>query len=137
MTNSRRVVEIDLDERAYLFPAGKPMTRLIFAAEGQVIDIDGVFPFNEARTPARIASLGVEDARDLARRMIDAVYQARSQIVASDGARIAVNVLSNGYHLQFGDLNRSTEIFLGTGCIWRVCQGLLRTVDFIAPIEAN
>lgn len=133
----RHTVEVDLDDRAFLFPAGKPMVRLIYGAEGRTVDIDASFPFNEARTPARIITLDVTDAKDLARRLIDAVYQARTQHVISDSARIAINVLTNGYHLQIGDLNHSTDLFLGTGCIWRVCQGLLRAVDHIAPIEAN
>lgn len=133
----RHTVEVDLDDRAFLFPPGKPMTRLIYGAEGRIVDIDGIFPFNEARTRARILSLDIADAKDLARRLVDAVYQARTQHVISDTARIAINVLTNGYHLQIGDLNHSTDVFLGTGCIWRVCQGLLRAVDHIAPIEAN
>jgi hypothetical protein len=29
------------------------------------------------------------------------------------------------------------ELFLSTSCIWRVCQGLLRITDLIAPVEAN
>ena len=133
----RRTVEIDLDERAYLFPSGKPLTRLILGAEGRTIDIDGLFPFNEARTRTRILSLDISDAKDLARRLVDAVYQARTQHVVSDGVRIAITVLTNGYQVQIGDLNRSVDLFLSFGCIWRVCQGLLRAVDHIAPIEAN
>ena len=133
----RHVVEIDLDERAYLFPAGKPMTRLHIAAEGREIEINAIFPFNEARTPARITTLDITDAKDLARRLLEAVYQARTQHVVSDGIRVAINVMTNGYNLQFGDLNHSTDVFLGFGCIWRVIQGLLRAVDHIAPIEAN
>jgi len=43
----------------------------------------------------------------------------------------------NGYHLHGGDLNQSTELFLSAGCIWRVCQGLLRIVDLISPVESN
>ena len=133
----RRTVEIDLDERAYLFPSGKALTRLVLGAEGRTIDIDGLFPFNEARTRTRIISLDIADAKDLARRLVDAVYQARTQHVVSDGVRIAITVLTNGYQVQIGDLNRSTDVFLSFGCVWRVCQGLLRAVDHIAPIEAN
>jgi regulator of extracellular matrix RemA (YlzA/DUF370 family) len=133
----RHTVEVDLDDRAFLFPAGKPMVRLIYGAEGRSVDIDASFPFNEARTRTRILTLDIADAKDLARRLIDAVYQARTQHVISDSARIAINVLTNGYQLQIGDLNHATDIFLGTGSIWRVIQGLLRAVDHIAPIEAN
>ena len=138
MMNTRpNTVEVDLDERAFLFPAGKPITRLIFNAEGRMVDVDAIFPFNEARTQARVLSLDIADAKELARRLVDAVYQARTQLVVSDGVRIAINVMTNGYQLQIGDINRSTDLFLGFGSIWRVCQGLLRAVDYIAPIEAN
>ena len=133
----RHTVEVDLDDRAFLFPAGKPLVRLIYGAQGRSVDIDGSFPFNEARTSTRIVSLDVVDAKELARRLIEAVYQARTQHVISDGAQIAINVLPNGYHIQIGDLNHAIDLFLGTGSIWRVCLGLLRAVDHIAPIEAN
>ncbi len=137
MNTRPNTVEVDLDERAFLFPAGKPITRLIFNAEGRMVDVDAIFPFNEARTQARVLSLDIADAKELARRLVDAVYQARTQLVVSDGVRIAINVMTNGYQLQIGDINRSTDLFLGFGSIWRVCQGLLRAVDYIAPIEAN
>lgn len=137
MNTRPNTVEVDLDERAFLFPAGKPITRLIFNAEGRMVDVDAIFPFNEARTRARVLSLDIADAKELARRLVDAVYQARTQLVVSDGVRIAINVMTNGYQLQIGDINRSTDLFLGFGSIWRVCQGLLRAVDYIAPIEAN
>jgi hypothetical protein len=32
-------------------------------------------------------------------------------------------------------MNQATEIFLSTGCIWRVCHGLLRIMDLTAPVE--
>jgi hypothetical protein len=75
--------------------------------------------------------------KDLARRLIDAVYQARTQLAMSDGMRIAINVIANGYHLQIGDMSDPTDLYLSTGCIWRVCQGLLRVIDHVAPVEAN
>ena len=50
---------------------------------------------------------------------------------------MAINVVANGYHIQIGDMNQATELFLGTAAIWRVCQGLLRALDHIAPVEAH
>ena len=50
---------------------------------------------------------------------------------------LAFSLDSLQYHLQFGDMNSATELFLGTNCIWRVCQGLLRIADLIAPVESN
>jgi len=130
-------VRIDLDDRAFLFPAGKSVSQIAFASEGRLIHIEAVYLFNETHTPPRLLTLGLEDARELARRLVDAVYQARTQLAMSDGMRIAINVIANGYHLQIGDMTDATDLYLSTGCIWRVCQGLLRVIDHIAPVEAN
>lgn len=131
------VVKIDLDDRAFLFPAGKSVAQISFTTEGRAIHLDAVYPFNETHTPPRLLTLDLDDARELGRRLVDAVYQARTQLAMSDGMRIAVNVIANGYHLQIGDMSDPTDLYLSTGCIWRVCQGLLRIVDHIAPVESN
>jgi hypothetical protein len=131
------VVKVDLDERAFLFPAGKLISQISFATDGRVVHLDAVYPFNEARTPPRLLTLSIEDADELARRLVDAVYQARTQLAMSDGMRIAINVIANGYHLQIGDMTDSTDLYLSTGCIWRVCQALLRVTDYVRPVEAN
>jgi hypothetical protein len=62
-----------------------------------------------------------------------------TQLVATDSNRIIINMVANGYHnhLQISDMNHATELFLGTPCIWRVCQGILRIVDLIAPVKNN
>jgi hypothetical protein len=130
-------IKIDLDDRAFLFPAGKSVSQITFVTEARTIHVEAIFPFNETRTPPRILTLGLEDATEFARRLVDAVYQARTQLAVSDGMRIAINVIANGYHIQIGDMTNPTDLYLGTGCIWRVCQGLLRIIDRIAPIEAN
>src|ERR1700733_3407591 len=116
------IIKIDLDERAFVFPAGKSVSQIAFATEGRSIHIEVVYPFNEAHTPPRLVTLGLEDARELGRRLVDAVYQARTQLAISDGMRIAINVVANGYHLQIGDMTEPTDLYLSTGCIWRVCQ---------------
>jgi hypothetical protein len=131
------IVKVDLDDRAFLFPSGKPIVQLAFHAEARVVHVEAVYPFNESRTPPRLMSLALDDARDLGRRLVEAVHTARNQLVVSDSARVAINVVANGYHIQIGDMNQATELFLGTGSIWRVCHGLLRAVDHIAPVEAN
>ena len=78
-----------------------------------------------------------EDAQELARGLVQAVHYAKTQLVITTGVRITINVVANGYHLQIGDVNAATEIFLSTGVIWRVCQGMLRIVDLIAPVESH
>jgi hypothetical protein len=130
-------VKVDLDERAFLFPAGKSVAQLLFLSDGRRIFVEAVYPFNQSHTPPRLLTLDFEDAKDLGRRLIEAVHHARTQLVATAGIRITINVVPNGYHLQIGDMNHSTELFLGTACIWRVCQGLLRIIDLIAPAESN
>jgi hypothetical protein len=130
-------IKVDLDERAYLFPAGKSVSQLLFLSDGRTIFVEAVYPFNQSHTPPRVVALDLEDAREFGRRLIEAVHCARTQLVVTSGIRISINVVANGYHLQFGDMNNATELFLGTNCIWRVCQGLLRVADLIAPVESN
>src|SRR5439155_1441895 len=86
----RFMVKVECDEGSYLFPAGKPIIQLVFSADGPTIHIEAVYPFNESRTSPRIVSLDLEDARELARRLVDAIHQARTQLVVSSGTRIAI-----------------------------------------------
>jgi len=130
-------VKIDLDERAFLFPSGKPLVQLIFVAGGRRIHIDCLYPFNEARTPPRIFTLDLTDAKEFGHRLVEAVHTARTQLVISDGVHITINVVPNGYRLQFGDMNQPLELFIGTASIWRVCHGLLRAIDYVAPVESH
>jgi len=130
-------IKVDLDDRSFLFPAGKSITQLVFQSDGKRIFVEAIYPFNQSHTSPRLLTLDFEDAKDLGRRLIEAVHHARTQLVATDSTRITINVVANGYHLQIGDMNHATELFLGTPCIWRVCQGILRIVDLIAPVENN
>ena len=130
-------VKVDLDDRCFLFPAGKALAQLSFLSDGTLVFVEAVFPFNQSRTPPRLLTLELEDAQELARGLIQAVHYAKTQLVITMGVRITINVVANGYHLQIGDMNAATEIFLSTGVIWRVCQGMLRIVDLIAPVESH
>lgn len=131
------VVQVDLDERAFLFPAGKSVSQMIFTATGASVAIDLTFPFNQTRLAPRLAVLAVDDAAVLARCLTMAVYQARTQHAISETMHITIDVLANGYRLQFGDMHKPLELLLGTACIWRVCQGLLRAVDVISPVQSH
>jgi hypothetical protein len=130
-------VKVDLDDRAFLFPAGKSVNHLLFLSDGRKIYVEAVFPFNQSHTPPRLVSLDLEDAKEFGRRLVEAVHCARTQLALTAGVRITINVVANGYHLQIGDMNSATELFLSSGCIWRVCQGLLRIADLITPVESN
>jgi hypothetical protein len=135
--NAPHVVQVDLDERAFLFPAGKSVSQLILTASGNTVSIDLTFPFNQTRLPPRLAVLDVDDAAVLARCLTMAVYLARTQHAITETMHITIDVLANGYRLQFGDLHKPLELMLGTACIWRVCQGFLRVVDVISPVESH
>ena len=91
----------------------------------------------EAGVAQRVRALEAFLADVYGERQILADGIVPHQLVVTSGIRIAINVIANGYHLQFGDMNSATELFLGTNCIWRVCQGLLRVADLIAPVESN
>ncbi len=134
-------VAVDLDERAFLFrPAplgGKPLTRLVFLPAGQLVHVDAVFAFNASRAQPRLFSLQLEDARLLARTMVDAVFLARTQHAITETMRMAMEVLSNGYRLHVGELDGGMDLYFGTASIWRLCQGLLRAVDTLSPVETN
>lgn len=134
-------VAVDLDERAFLFKpgafGGKPLTRLVFHPAGRVIQVDAVFAFNASRAAPRLFLLELDDARLLARTMVDAVFLARTQHAISETMRIAVEVLTNGYRMHIGELDGGMDLYFGTASVWRLCQGLLRAVDAIAPVESN
>jgi hypothetical protein len=130
-------IKVDLDDRAFLFPAGKSLSQLALSSDGKRVVVEAVFAFNQARTPPRFLTLTYDEAREVARRLVEAVHTARTQLVVTGELRITINVVANGYYFQIGDMNAATELFLGTACIWRVCQAFLRIVDMIAPIESN
>ena len=101
-------VKVDLDDRAFLFPSGKPVIQLVFLAEGRGIQIDASYPFNQARTPPRIATLDLADAKELGLKLVEVVHTAKSQLVVSESSHITISVLANGYRLQFGQ-RRATD----------------------------
>jgi hypothetical protein len=49
----------------------------------------------------------------------------------------SIGAVGSGYLLRLGDHEGMREIFLSTGCIRRVCNGLARAVDFISPIASK
>ncbi|PWC35722.1 hypothetical protein [Azospirillum sp. TSO22-1] len=126
-------VNVELDDRSFLFPAGKPLSHLmIHVDEAGLVRLDAVFQFNESRQPAEIAALGEDDARDFARALIDAVYQGRTQHVLSDEARLAVIFNPNGFVLKFGEERALRELFVNSPAIIRIAQGIMRVVDRLA-----
>jgi hypothetical protein len=132
------VIKVDLDERAFAFPQAKQIQQLhILGYRGHIIRLEATYGYNEARASHELLELPVDDARELIRRLVETVYRATSSQVVSRTTTLSVNVVTNGYLLQLGDHEGMREIFLSTGCIWRVCNGLARAVDFISPIASN
>ena len=60
-------VKVDLDDRAFLFPAGKTLAQFVFVSDGKWIFVEAVYPFNQTRTPPRLLTLDLDDARDIGR----------------------------------------------------------------------
>src|ERR1043165_4584335 len=94
----RHEIKVDLDDRSFLFPAGKALAQLMFSCDSRRIFIDAVFPFNQTRTPPRLLALELEDAREFARKLVEAVHYARTQLVVTEGIRVSIAVVANGYH---------------------------------------
>lgn len=126
----RTLINVEMDERTVLFPDGKFLSHVsVFEDDEGWVRLDAVFLFNESRQPPDIAVLDVEDARELARGIMDAVFQGRTQHVLSDTAKIALIFNPNGFVLRFGDGAALRELFLASPAIIRLAQGLLRIVD--------
>src|SRR4051812_27022656 len=98
-------VKVELHERAFVFPAGKPVIQLVFQTEGKRIHIDAVYPFNQSRTSPRLFSVNLDDGRELGHKLVEVVHTARTQLVVSEGVHLSINVVANGYRLQFGDMS--------------------------------
>ncbi len=132
------VIKVDLDERAFAFPQGKQVLQLhILAYRPHRIRIEATYAYNEARDGHELFELPTDDARELVRKLVESVYRAQSSQVVSRTTTLSIGVATNGYLLQFGDHESMRELFLSTACIWRVCNGLARAVDFISPIASN
>jgi hypothetical protein len=132
------VIKVDLDERAFAFPQAKQILQLhILVYRPQLVRIEATYAYNEARASHELFELPADDARELVRKLVETVYRATSSQVISRSTTLSINVVTNGYLLQMGDHEHIREIFLSTGCIWRVCNGLARAVDFISPIASN
>lgn len=132
------VVKIDLDERAFVFPQHKSVQQLhLHVIRPNTVRFEAVYAFNLNRESPVLFELTGDDTAELARRLVEAVYRAQSSQVVSATASLSITVVANGYIIQHNDAAGPTEFFLGSGCIWRVCGGIARAVDFLSPIASN
>ncbi|WP_042688641.1 hypothetical protein [Azospirillum sp. B506] len=138
---SKLVINIEVDDRTVLFPDGKFLSHIALhegeAPDGGTVRLEGVFLFNESRLGPDIASLDVEDARELARSILDAVFQGRTQHVLSEAAKIAVIFNPNGFVLRFGEGAALRELFIGSPAIVRLAQGVLRMADRLSALPPH
>lgn len=133
----RTLINVEMDERTVLFPDGKFLSHVCVSEEGGRVRLEAVFLFNESRQPADIAALDVEDARQLARAVMDGVFQGRTQHVLSDTAKVALIFNPNGFILRFGEGAALRELFVASPAIIRLAQGLLRMVDRLSAAPAH
>ncbi|MGL4727164.1 MAG: hypothetical protein ACRCWO_00265 [Bosea sp. (in: a-proteobacteria)] len=123
-------VKIELDERAFLFPEGKPVTHMVIVCQGMsAFHLDAVFAFNRSRDNARFATLTLPQMREFTRELLGAVYAAKPTFVLDGGLKLTITVVLNGYICEFVTGDDKRELFLGTGCIWRVIKSLMAVVD--------
>lgn len=138
---SRLVINVEVDDRTVLFPDGKFLSHIALSEEDAAGDgavrLEGVFLFNESRLGPEIATLPVEDAQELARSILDAVFQGRTQHVLSETAKIAVVFNPNGFVLRFGEGDALRELFIGSPAIIRLAQGILRMADRLSAQPAH
>lgn len=132
------VVKVDLDERAFVFPAGRHVSQLQFLAyRPHMIAIEAVYSFNESKASPQLIELPIEDARQFCRKLVESVYRAQPSQVVSRETTLVLSTVANGYIIEFGSHECPLTLMLSTGCIWRVSQGLARVIDVISPIAAN
>lgn len=129
----RLVINVEADDRTVLFPDGKFLTHVTLGeAAGNRVRLDGVFLFNETRQDPLIACIDADDARELGRALLEAVFQGRTQHVLSETTRIAVVFNPNGFILRFGEERALKELFIASPAIVRLAQGILRMVDRVS-----
>lgn len=142
MAAGKLVINVEVDDRTVLFPDGKFLSHITLHEDetpegGDAVRLDGVFLFNDSRLGPEIACLEVEDARELARSILDAVFQGRTQHVLSQTAKIAVIFNPNGFVLRSGEGAALRELFIGSPAIIRLAQGVLRIADRLSAPPAH
>lgn len=132
----RVAVNVEADDRTVLFPSGNFLSHILVSGDASRVDgedvqirLDAVFSFNEQRTDSLIAALEFDDALALARALLDAVFQGRTQHILTQTATIAVVFNPNGFVLRFGEERAAIELFIASPAIVRLAQGILRMTD--------
>ncbi len=132
-------VNVEADDRTVLFPAGKFLSHLLVHAwSDERVQLDAVFTFNQAKEPALLAELDIEEARDLSRAIVDAVFQGRTQhVITPPETRLGVVFNPNGFTLVFGEGDAARDLFIASPAILRVAQAMLRAVDALEAPQTH
>ena len=142
-------VRVDLNERCFLFPEGKgvshvivgpaplsdPLTAGMGSESAPTIELRAVFSFNQSKTDGTIDHFSLDDARALARTMIEGVYQARTQTVFLDGRTLGLVCNVNGFVLTGHD--HAYDLFIAGQLIVTLANALLRVADSLTPVQAH
>lgn len=137
VARQRVVYNVEMDDRTVLFPCGNFLSHVAVSEERGEVKLEAVFHFNEQRADTVFAIIDVDDARDLARGCLEAVFQGRTQHVLSNRAKIAVVFNPNGFVLRFGEERALKELFVASPAIIRLAQGIMRIADRIDAPPAN
>ena len=95
----------------------------------------GIFDIRPLLKKAKMgAVLDLDEARDVARALLDAVFQGRSQHVLSEQSKTAVVFNPNGFVIRFGEDRTLRELLIASPAIVRLSQGILRVADRISAL---
>ena len=130
-------VNVEMDDKCFLFPQGKAMSHIVFSWLQDRIRIAGAFHYNHARSDGHVADLEVEEAVELTRYLVDAFYQSRTQTVLSDRVKATVIHHPNGFQLVFEQEGETREIYCGQASPVRLARGLSQLLDANIPTAAN
>lgn len=133
----RIVYNVEMDDRTVLFPCGNFVSHVAVSEDRGGVKLEAVFHFNEQRADTIIAVVDADDARDLARGCLEAVFQGRTQHVLSEAVKIAVIFNPNGFVLRFGEERALKELFIASPAIIRLAQGVMRIVDRMCAPTPN
>jgi hypothetical protein len=130
-------IKVELDERCFLFPAGKVVRHLMIAGERDLIVMDAVYEFNETRRSPRIVEMKLSEAAGFSRELANAAYYGRTSFYVSEGFQATINIAQHGSQIEFMKFDSKVELMVSVPATWRVIRGLLCAIDARSPISSH
>jgi hypothetical protein len=130
-------ITIETDDRTVLFPAGKFISMIQVKNVGDEIHLEATYVFNEERYDPLIATMTKDDGFRLARAIMDAVFQGRTQHVVTRGERLGVIFQPNGFILVFSRYDEANELFIASPAVIRLAHSILRALDRVERQRNN